>query len=67
MMYFSLEDDRINLENIAGYGAQGPQGLRIYFSSGETKGYGFGSTEERDQVLEQLDRRVGLSSQYEAF
>lgn len=69
MTYFQLVQDRINLENISGYGEKGPKGIKIYFNSGETKSYGFGSTEDRDQVLEQIDNQVGLkpASQYKAL
>lgn len=61
MTYIQIKDDRINLENITGYGIEGDK-LRIYFPSGETKSYSYFSSIDRDGKLEKIDEEVGLIS-----
>jgi hypothetical protein len=65
MKYIYIEDDkvkrdRINLENISGFGKHGDNMIKIYFNNGETVRYSYDNKKKRDEVLEEMDRKVDL-------
>lgn len=61
MTFIQLEDDRINLENITGYGIEGSKKIRIYFATGKTTSYSYDNSDDRDSKLKEIDKLTGLT------